>query len=546
MRNVIIVLMLLICSLAVTPKYAFTDEDPWEFADIHIAPIFNAGLLGPFGGYMGGSGDFSDLPTAMDWSIGNTVPFSPTATDDMVFSTTTGSWVNPLDWVERMRITKDGNVGIGTDTPTYKLHVKQTTVNQGIIVEAVGTTDFAEFGLDGATPPSLFIRNSNGDIRFLTNGSEDKVRITNAGYVGIGTMNPDETLVVTEDQEGAEIDVTTYAIGAAHTSEVLVSSARGTMASPSAILAGDFLGSYLATGYGATDWADDQYGISFIATEDWTDSDHGGCINFSVFANESTIPEEAMTIDQSGNVGIGTTLPPTKKLEVYGTSNNAADIYSITDGARIIKHGFKNDGREWTIGQLGTTVIPNYLFSITDETAGAARLTIDTSGNVGIDTASPNYKLDVRGSIGNNTTLYHSDIRWKKNVSTIKSALNKVTDLRGVKFEWRADKFPEMVFPKGSNIGFVAQEVEEILPELVSTGKDGFKSVQYANIVPILVEAVKELKAENDNLRETLTAMADRQKSIEDMLLALSTNLSEEKLVKLDQINIDEVQKAIH
>jgi hypothetical protein len=102
-----------------------------------------------------------------------------------------------------------------------------------------------------------------------------------------------------------------------------------------------------------------------------------------------------------------------------------------------------------------------------------------------------------------------------------------------------------MVFSKGTKVGFIAQEVEEVLPELVSTGKDGFKSVQYANIVPILVEAVKELKAENDKLKGTLTAMADRQKSIEDMLLAISATSSKEKLVKLGHVILDEVQKTI-
>ncbi len=63
--------------------------------------------------------------------------------------------------------------------------------------------------------------------------------------------------------------------------------------------------------------------------------------------------------------------------------------------------------------------------------------------------------------------------------------------------------------------------------------------------MPILVEAVKELKAENDKLKETLTAMADRQKSIEDMLLALSATPAKEKLVKLENINIDKALKAI-
>ena len=122
MRNLIITAVL-VCGLFIaTPKKTFAG-DPLEITDIIVAPVYNAGILGVFGGYIAGSGDWGDVPSAMDWSIGNTVPFSTIRTDDMVFSTTTGSWLVPSDWVERMRITEDGNVGIGTSAPSKRLHV---------------------------------------------------------------------------------------------------------------------------------------------------------------------------------------------------------------------------------------------------------------------------------------------------------------------------------------------------------------------------------------------------------------------------------------
>ena len=113
-------------------------------------------------------------------------------------------------------------------------------------------------------------------------------------------------------------------------------------------------------------------------------------------------------IYHTGKVGIGTT-SPSYKLHLYGTSNNAADVYSQTDAARIIKHWFVNEGQSWSIGQLGTTVSPNYQFRITDETAGATRLAINaSSGNVGIGTTSPSTKLHVQTSSGGEIARFSS------------------------------------------------------------------------------------------------------------------------------------------
>ncbi|MCK5833789.1 tail fiber domain-containing protein, partial [bacterium] len=89
------------------------------------------------------------------------------------------------------------------------------------------------------------------------------------------------------------------------------------------------------------------------------------------------------------------TTSPSYKLHLYGTSNNAADVYSETDAARVVKHWFVNAGRSWSVGQLGTTAAPNYQFRITDETVAQARLAINTDGNVGIGTTTPSAKLEV-------------------------------------------------------------------------------------------------------------------------------------------------------
>jgi opacity protein-like surface antigen len=114
-----------------------------------------------------------------------------------------------------------------------------------------------------------------------------------------------------------------------------------------------------------------------------------------------------------------------------------------------------------------------------------------------------------------------SDVRLKKDIITIENALDKVEKLRGVQFEWK----DITNHPEGKQIGFIAQEAKEIIPEVVSKkGKN--LSMQYAPITALLVEAVKELKTENETfkreneqLREKLTALADRLEAIDEMLL---------------------------
>jgi len=88
-----------------------------------------------------------------------------------------------------------------------------------------------------------------------------------------------------------------------------------------------------------------------------------------------------------------------------------------------------------------------------------------------------------------------SDVRYKENIAEIDNALDAILGLRGVSYEYRRDEFKTLNFPDGRHLGFIAQEIEKILPEVVNTDENGYKSVTYANVVPVLVEAVKTLNA---------------------------------------------------
>jgi len=86
--------------------------------------------------------------------------------------------------------------------------------------------------------------------------------------------------------------------------------------------------------------------------------------------------------------------------------------------------------------------------------------------------------------------------------------------LDGVKYEWKNDEYPAMNFPEGSQIGLIAQDVEPLLPELVHESEDGYKSIDYARLTAVLVEAMKELKAENEDLRSRIDRLEGRREAL--------------------------------
>ena len=94
-----------------------------------------------------------------------------------------------------------------------------------------------------------------------------------------------------------------------------------------------------------------------------------------------------------------------------------------------------------------------------------------------------------------------SDIRFKHNVRTLDHALDKVSSLRGVAFEWNQNGGVIGATPGSEQIGVVAQEVETVFPQLVFTSDDGYKSVDYTKLTAVLIEAVKELTAQNEKMQ---------------------------------------------
>lgn len=91
-----------------------------------------------------------------------------------------------------------------------------------------------------------------------------------------------------------------------------------------------------------------------------------------------------------------------------------------------------------------------------------------------------------------------SDRRYKQNITPIIWALDKLVCLQGVTFTWDRDSYPHRFFDEGTEIGLIAQDVEKVIPEVVKTDSEGYKSITYDKLTAVLIEAVKEMKKKID------------------------------------------------
>ena len=219
-----------------------------------------------------------------------------------------------------------------------------------------------------------------------------------------------------------------------------------------------------------------------------------------------------------GWVGVGTAAP-TSTLTVGNSAGSVAGEITLNpqatsnEGGQItIKKSLTNSLLDWTIDQYGTTAANARLriFSGTTETNG---INILENGNVGIGTNNPTTKLYVNGDITANSVAGTSDIRFKTNIRPVENALDKVKSLRGVYFNWNQKAFPEKEFGVQDELGFIAQEVEKVVPEIVSKdkSKEEYRSVKYDKVVALLVEAIKEQQKQIDSLTNKVNKLSKKR-----------------------------------
>jgi hypothetical protein len=399
-----------------------------------------------------------------------------------------------------------------------------------------------------------------------TTGSINRMTINSNGNVGIGVFGAQAPLEVS-NQNGAAgagmIFNTSYANGG--TSLFVGRRARGTGAAPTAVQTGDGLAAFVGRGRGATGFGGPfGAGMYVGAAENWTDTAQGARLFFNTTPIGATGDVARMTIDPSGNVGMGTASPAVN-LEVSNllTGTTSTTVFVTAGGnnpfgpeiqgrknrvgvsgptapqvgdALAVFNGSGYGTTGFGVGVSGLSVIAQESF--TDAAQGSSlffstiplgtnvqvvSMALNPFGMLGVGTIGPLDRLQVVGDVRVGTSgtdgcvknfsgtgiagTCASDRRFKKNITPFGSVLDQVAALQPVHFNWRATEFPERHWGNSRAYGLIAQDVEEVLPELVVTGEDGFKAVDYSKLPLLTIQAVKDLKQR----------VADLERIIEEM-----------------------------
>jgi hypothetical protein len=358
-----------------------------------------------------------------------------------------------------------GRVGLGTLEPAARLHLASPTSNFGMLrlENSNAGSNEASIGFkpgSDATGLDTWVAGVGawGETDdFVIGKEEPKMVITEDGRVGIGETDPFNAI------------------------EVKQSSTCWIRAEAEGGLGVAGLGLQNDTG----NWAIDLRG------------DKGDALTFMY----GSAFQFHFLMDTEGNVGLGTQTPE-QKLHLKA-SNPRVLIESTSLGAEVnFKHTGDASSDIWAIYKEGASEDLRFY-------QGGDKVWIQGgTGNVGIGGSPGTNKLYISGS-GCYTGSWGgcSDLRFKRDIEDVTDAIDKVMNLRGVSFLWRSDEHEEKNFDSKRHYGVVAQEVQEVLPEVVVEGAGGEKAVAYTEIVPVLIEAIKAQQREIETLKQRIAGL---------------------------------------
>jgi hypothetical protein len=354
-----------------------------------------------------------------------------------------------------------GDVGIGTYTPSTKLDVAGTVNATAFIGDGSGLTGISSGKWSDGIGGAIFY---------------------NAGNVGIGTAAPSSRLHI-EDNTSGDLIMKIHNLDNTGSERLYFGTSTGLDAGM--IVWGSNHASYPGKWRFLNNKTSGHY--------DWLT---GGSIK--------------MTLDNEGKLGIGNDSPE-GKLDVRSSSELAtAEIRNsrssdVAYGVNVVANG--TGGTKHYAGRFNASGATENFSIYADGINSKSYF----GGNVGIETKTPSYTLHVVGSAAKTTGIYWtniSDRNLKENIKPIEGALDRLTRLQGRTFKWK--DAAELNAAEGTHIGLVAQEVEEVFPQWVGEDNQGRKQVTLEGLEAVTIEAIKELKAENELLKKRLEILEQK------------------------------------
>ena len=387
-----------------------------------------------------------------------------------------------------------GNVGIGTTAPGASLDIISPVAGGSVFRASSGMSGYTQQNVAVSQYGVLNLNNGVGSqmalnsTSIMSGNAGNTITIGSGGNLYLQTYNAGFQTRMTLDTSG------NIGIGTTNPGYKLEVSGTGKFANDLAV-------------HGNISFLTKLYPDNSTATTDWFEINHNS--NYMGFGLGGT---ERIRVDGSGNVGIGTTAPDSwNKLQVVGQIAATSFAGSYHYGATFGTVGYSNADT-----QINTYTGRNILFKI--DSVEKSRL--DSTGNLGIGTTNPGYKLQV-GDAGDgsearaNAWNSLSDLRFKDNVATISGALDKILSLNGVSFNWKSTG--------KASLGLIAQDVLKVFPELVSTDDQGILSLNYAGLSAPLIQAIKEqqdqIQLTNDKLQMTNDQLSSNDQTITNLTL---------------------------
>ena len=367
----------------------------------------------------------------------------------------------------------------GAATPSY-----WDSVGTGNLVN----TNTGNVGINQSSPAYRLDVNGTGNIQEQFRAGSGYFRASN-GIVSVGAS--DATLPF---EVGGEVRLRSNVYLASPDGKVLIDTTFGTTGQPNYKL--EVNGDVNLIGSGTA------YRINGVAIG-------GGnlIINDNATARVLTATGISDTIDAEINL---TYSPENSILRVGGsTANSSLQLFNSTTGAIQ-----GNDGLQLIIDGLNAELKNFENGSISFLTNSISRMKIESDGDVGIGVSSTTYKLEVNGNVKVDSLFYNglqqlSDKSIKTNIKPIKNQLENITKLNPVSFEFN-DKIKSRKGQKG--IGLIAQELEKVYPNLVSTSREDFKSVSYIDLIPYLISAIQEQQAQIEELKSEVKQLKKKVK----------------------------------